>query len=188
MNWIDLTLGAVMLVSIVSGLRGGFARTAIGFAASLLGLALGLHYYHTVSMSLRHYISQNTAANLAGFLIVFCFVSIAGSVAAGMLAKLFRELHLAWLDALLGGAFGVVRGVLYAAVILWGMMAFFPVQPKLMLAQSRLAPWVMQAARRVADASPDEVKQSFHQSYRELNKLLPEKIKDKMPPLPPGQI
>jgi hypothetical protein len=46
----------------------------------------------------------------------------------------------------------------------------------------------MDVARRVADASPDEVKRTFRQSYRELNRVLPEKIKDRLPNAPPGQI
>jgi hypothetical protein len=65
------------------------------------------------------------------------------------------------------------------------MMAFLPVQPKLVLSQSRLAPCVMDAARRVAEASPDEVKRTFRQSYRELNRVLPESIKDKLTNVPP---
>jgi hypothetical protein len=46
----------------------------------------------------------------------------------------------------------------------------------------------MDVARKVADASPDEVKRTFRQSYRELNRFLPEKIKDRLPNVPPGQI
>jgi hypothetical protein len=46
----------------------------------------------------------------------------------------------------------------------------------------------MDVARRVADASPDEVKRSFRQSYRELNRILPEKIKSRFPNAPSGQI
>ncbi len=65
--------------------------------------------------------------------------------------------------------------------MIWGIMAFMPVSPNLVLSESRLAPCVMDAARRVADASPDEVKRTFRQSYRELNRVLPEKIKERLP-------
>ena len=185
-NWIDLSLGLVLIVSIISGLRAGFTRTAVGFLAAILGLVFGLHYYHVVGHSLR--IGRLNVANMTGFLIVFCGITLVGSVAAGMLAKYVRSLDLVWLDRVLGGAFGVVRGVLFCTIAIWGMLAFFPVQPKLVLSQSRLAPCVMDAARRVADASPDEVKRTFRQSYRELNRMLPENIKDRMANVPPGQI
>ncbi|HLY19937.1 MAG TPA: CvpA family protein, partial [Bryobacteraceae bacterium] len=160
-NWIDLTLGLIMIVSIVSGLRAGFAKTAVAFGASIVGLILGLHYYHVVGHSLH--LTRPNVANIVGFLIVFCGISMVGGVASGILVKFVRTLDLVWLDRVLGGAFGVVRGVLYATVVVWGMLAFFPVPPKLVLSQSRLAPCVMDAARRVADASPDEVKRTFRQ-------------------------
>jgi hypothetical protein len=66
--------------------------------------------------------------------------------------------------------------LLWATVTIWALMAFVPAS-NLVISNSRLAPCVMDAARRVADASPDEVKESFRHSYRELNKILPDKIK-----------
>jgi len=188
MNWIDLTLAVLMIVSIVSGLKLGFARTAIGLLSSILALVFGLHYYRAVAVSLRPHISHSTVADLVGFLIVFVGITMLGEVVTGMLARFIRSTDLVWLDRALGGAFGVVRGLLFGAIMIWGLMAFLPVQPKLVLSQSRLAPCVMDAARRVADASPDEVKRTFRQSYRDLNRVLPEKIKDRLPNAPPGQI
>jgi membrane protein required for colicin V production len=186
-NWIDLTLGVLLIVSMLTGLRAGFARTAVGFLAAILGLVFGLHYYHAVGHSLH--ISQKPGLeNLAGFLIVFCGITLVGSVVAGMFAKFIRSLDLVWLDRVLGVAFGAVRGLLYCTITIWGIMAFFPVQPRLVLSQSRLAPCVMDAARWVAESSPDEVKRTFRQSYRELNRVLPENIKDRLSNIPPGQI
>jgi membrane protein required for colicin V production len=187
-NWIDLTLAVLMIVSIVSGLRLGFARTAIGLLSSILALVFGLHYYRAVAVSLRPHISQTLVADLVGFLIVFVGITILGEVVTGMLARFIQSTDLVWLDRALGGAFGVVRGFLFGAIIIWGLMALMPVPPKLVLSESRLAPCVMEAARRVADASPDEVKRTFRQSYRELNRVLPEKIRDRLPNVPPGQI
>ena len=187
-NWIDLTLAVLMIVSIVSGLKLGFVRTAIGLLSTILALVFGLHYYRAVAVSLRPHISQTRVADLVGFLIVFVGITMLGEVLTGILAKFIRSADIVWLDRALGGAFGVVRGFLFGAIMIWGLMAFLPVQPKLVLAESRLAPCVMDAARRVADASPDEVKRTFRQSYRELNRVLPEKIKDRLQKAPSAEI
>jgi membrane protein required for colicin V production len=187
-NWIDLTLAVMMIVSIISGITHGFVRTAIGLLSSILGLIFGLHYYPAVAVSLRPHIAQSWVADLVGFMVVFLGIVVLGEVVTGILARFIQSVDLIWLDRALGGAFGVVRGLLFCAIVIWGLMAFLPVQPKLLLAQSRLAPCVMDAARRVADASPDEVKRTFRQSYRELNRVLPEKIKEKLPNAVPGQI
>jgi len=187
-NWIDLTLAVLMIFSIISSLKLGFTRTAIGLLSTILALVFGLRYYRAVAVSLRPHISRTPAADIAGFLIVFVGIIMLGEVVTGMLARFIRSTDLVWLDRALGGAFGVVRGFLFGAIMIWGLMALMPVPPKLVLSESRLAPCVMDAARKVADASPDEVKRTFRQSYRELNRVLPEKIKDRLPNVPPGQI
>ena len=187
-NWIDLTLAVLMIFSIVSGLVLGFARTAIGLLSAILALVFGLRYYRAVAVSLRPHIAHTVTADLIGFLIVFVGIIVLGEIVTGMLARFIRSMDLIWLDRALGGAFGVVRGFLFGAIMIWGLMVFMPVQPKVLLSESRLAPCVMDAARKVADASPDEVKRTFRQSYRELNRVLPEKIKDRLPSAPPGQI
>jgi membrane protein required for colicin V production len=187
-NWIDLTLAVLMIVSIISGLKLGFARTAIGLLSSILALVFGLRYYRAVAVSLRPHISQSPAADIAGFLIVFVGIIMLGEVITGMLSRFIRSTDLVWLDRTLGGAFGVVRGLLFGAIMIWCLMALMPVSPKLVLSESRLAPCVMDVARKVADASPDEVKRTFRQSYREWNRVLPEKIKDRLPNAPQGQI
>jgi membrane protein required for colicin V production len=187
-NWLDFALVLMIVISIVTGLYAGFAKAGVSFLAAVLGLGLGLQYYRVVGLSLRGHIPQSAVASWVGFLIVFCGITILGSVLSGLLVRFVRETHLSGVDRLLGGGFGAVRGLLFATVTIWGLMAFTPGPPKPYLSHSRLAPCVMDAARAVAAASPDEVKQSFRRSYRELNKVLPEKIKDRLSTVPPGQI
>ncbi|MGA2133942.1 MAG: CvpA family protein [Bryobacteraceae bacterium] len=187
-NWIDISLAIIIVVSVVAGLRSGFVRSAVGFCASILGLILGLHYFRAVAVSLRPHIEKPGLANIIGFALIFLGVTVLGAVVAGMLARFIRSLDLVWLDRLLGAGFGLVQGLLYGAILIWGMMAFLPVPPKAVIGESRLAPCVMDVARRVADASPDEVKRAFRQSYRDLNRILPENIKDKLATAPSGQI
>lgn len=187
-NWIDLTLAVLLIVSVISGIKLGFARTAIGLLSSILALVFGLHYYRAVAFSIRPHVAQAWVADLIGFMIIFIGIIMLGEVLFGILARFIRSTDLVWLDRTLGGAFGVVRGFLFGAILIWGLMAFMPVSPRLVLADSRLAPCVMDVARRVADASPDEVKRTFRQSYRELNRVLPEKIKDRLQNAPPSQI
>lgn len=111
-----------------------------------------------------------------------------GSIVSRFLARFVRATNLFWLDSVLGGVLGVVRGGMFAVLTIWALMAFAPEQPKAALSSSRLTPYVMDSARRVADASPDEVRLTFRRSYRELNKVLPEGVKDRLAKLPPNQL
>lgn len=192
MNWLDFALILVIAISVLSGWFAGFARTGVGFLASILGLDLGLEYYQTVGLALRPHIHRSGVANIAGFLVVYCGIALLGALASRLLARFVRATDLYWLDSLLGGALGLVRGGLIAVFSIWGLMAFAPVPPRMFLSSSRLAPCVMEAARRVADVSPEEVRLTFRRSYRELNrelnKVLPEGMKNRLSNLPPNQI
>jgi membrane protein required for colicin V production len=192
MNWLDFALVLMIVVSIFSGWFAGFARTGVSFLASILGLVFGLQYYRVVGFALRSHIHQSSVANITGFLIVYFGIVLLGAVVSRLLAGFVRATDLYWLDSLLGGALGVVRGGLLAVVAIWALMAFVPVPPRMILSSSRLAPCVMDTARKVADASPDEVRLTFRRSYRELsrelNKVLPEGVKDRLSNLPPNLI
>ena len=192
MSWLDFALVLIIAVSVLSGCFAGFARTGVGFLASILGLVFGLQYYRVVGLALRAHIHQSGVANITGFLIVYFSIVILGAMVSRFLARFVRATDLYWLDSLLGGALGVVRGGLLAVVTIWGLMAFAPVPPRMILSSSRLAPCVMDTARKVADASPDEVRLTFRRSYRELsrelNKVLPEGVKDRFSNLPPNLI
>lgn len=188
MNWLDVALVLAIVISTVNGFAAGFARAGIGFLATVLGLIFGLQYYRPVSLTLRDHIVQSNIANVVGFLIIFCGITIVGSVAAGILSRFFRNLRLAWLDRLLGGAFGVVRGLLFATITIWALMAFLPAGRQLVLSESRLAPRMMDAASMVAAASSEDVRRNFRESYRQLKKVLPENIKNRLSTLPQAQI
>jgi membrane protein required for colicin V production len=192
MNWLDFALVLTIVISILSGWFAGFARTGVSFLASILGLVFGLQYYRVVGFALRSHIHQSSVANITGFLIVYFGIVLLGAVVSRLLAGFVRATDLYWLDSLLGGALGVVRGGLLAVVAIWALMAFVPVPPRMILSSSRLAPCVMDTARKVADASPDEVRLTFRRSYRELsrelNKVLPEGVKDRFSNLPPNLI
>jgi membrane protein required for colicin V production len=188
MNWLDVALALVVVLSVVSGLASGFVRAAIGFLALVFGLVFALHYYHPLGLYLRAGIPQRGVSNLVGFLIIFCSITIAGAMAAKFLARFVQAADLSWLDRLLGGAFGAVRGVLLATVGIWCLLAFAPVSPSLMIGDSRLAPRMMSTAEKLAAASPDEVQRTFRQSYRELNRVLPEDVKKRLENLPASRI
>ncbi|MFN7995775.1 MAG: CvpA family protein [Bryobacteraceae bacterium] len=187
MNWLDISLLVALAISVLAGSHEGFARAGVGFLASVLGLVLGLHYYRLVALSFRGYITESGLANALGFFIVFIAVILAGAVVSRILQRFVHAADLTWLDRIMGGAFGVVRGLLWATIAILAIMAFVPA-PRMVLANSRLAPCVMDAASKVAEASPEEVKHSFRRSYKELNKVLPEQIKQRLSKIPANQI
>jgi membrane protein required for colicin V production len=169
-NWLDIVFAIVLIASVLEGLKKGFARTALGLAAVIVGLVGGLWFYGSVGALFGTHVGK-TGANVLGFLIIFVGVILVGALLGALIARLLKMVHLSWLDRLAGGAFGVLRGALVCAVIVAVMMAFSSQPPPGPVANSRLAPYVMGTARIMVYAAPHEFSEGFHRSYDKLRAL-----------------
>ncbi len=168
MNWLDIVFGIILLLCVIGGLRKGIARTGIGFGALIVGLLCGFWFYGTAAAFVHNFVSSRPLANLIGFLLIFALVIALGGLLGALLQKLLKFAHLSWLDRLLGGAFGAVRGILTCAVLVLVLMVFCSKPPPHAVAHSRIAPYIMGAAHVIAYAAPHEVREGFHRSYEKL--------------------
>lgn len=177
MNWLDIVLAIILVASIASGFMKGFARTVVGFAACILGLLCGLWFHGTAGSFLIPYVSSRGIANCIGFFLVFIGTMILGGLLGRLLALLFKWAGLSWLDRLLGGAFGLVRGALVAAVIVMALLAFTPTPPPRAVVGSRIAPYVMDAARMMALAAPRELRDGVRRGYEKVKQVWSDTLK-----------
>ena len=82
MNWLDVLMAVLAAIFVLQGVRQGFTRLAIGLGATLLGIILASWMYGTAGAFLIPYVSSRSLANIAGFLIVFIAVQLAGALLA----------------------------------------------------------------------------------------------------------
>lgn len=126
-NWIDAIFILAAIISLVQGYRAGFTTTIFSFVGyiggGLLGLVLGLHYFH-------HIHSQGVSK----FFLLFFAVTIGSTIGETLLKRVGKLFHskllfgpFKWLDSLLGAAFAILRaaiGLLILAHLLlitpWG--------------------------------------------------------------------
>lgn len=162
MNWIDILLAIVIAVSVLTAFAAGFARAGIGFVAMIFGLFAGFWFYGIAGSYVIDYVSSRAIANLIGFFIIFFGVLIVGAVIGMILAKFFKWVGLSWLDRLLGGACGLVRGFVIAAGMATVLLAFAPSPPPRSVVDSRLLPYVINVSNVFAALTPHEIKDAFY--------------------------
>src|SRR5260370_30015980 len=129
MNWIDILVLLVIGLSVLSGFMAGFARVGVGFIATLLGIFFGFWCYGMVAAYVLDYVSSKAMANLIGFFAIFIGIVLIGAVVGRVLAKFFKWAGLSWFDRILGGSFGLVRGIVMAAGLITVLLAFSPTAP-----------------------------------------------------------
>ena len=165
MNWLDLVLIVVFAVLVVSGAAKGFARQVVGLAAAIAGFLCALWFYGAAGSFLLPYVSHKGIANFLGFVGIFIAFLILGALVGKLLSVLLKWAGLSWLDRLLGGVFGLVRGVVVAIALVLALLAFSPTPPPRAVVGSRLAPYVIDAAHVCAYLAPREVREGVKDSY-----------------------
>ena len=183
MNLLDLVLVVVVAASAVAGFSAGFARVGIGFVATICGLVFGFWFYWIPADWFQRHFTQNvTLASMLGFFTVFFVVHVAGALVGKMLSRLFKWTGLSWLDRLLGGAFGCVRGALFAVAFVAVLLAFTPKPMPNWMVDSEVLPYAIDASNLCASLAPAAVKNAFHDSMEEIHKAWEEQLKKKHKP------
>ena len=176
MTWVDYLLLFIIGWSVLSGFVAGFARVGIGTAATFIGMFAGFWFYGTAGAYVLDYVSSRAIANLIGFFLVFGGIVLLGALLSRLLASLFKWVGLSWMDRLLGGAFGAVRGILMSIALVTVLLAFAPNPPPRSIVESRVMPYVVDASNVLSWATPHEIKDSFRETREKVKRIWEEHL------------
>ena len=185
MNWLDLVLAAIFGLSVGAGIWKGFFRLSIGLAATVLSILLASWFYGLAASFYTPYLKQETLANFLGFLTILVLVQLTGVLLAKLFSSFFKKAGLGWLDRLLGGVFGLIRAVLVASVFVMILTAFAWNGPPASVAESKLAPYVMEGASILVYLTPREIRDGFHSNYEKLKEQWKKTVQDTIKKAPP---
>ncbi|MGD0772542.1 MAG: CvpA family protein [Candidatus Solibacter sp.] len=187
MNWLDIVLAIILAASVAAGFRRGLSRQIIGLVSVVLALLLGIWFYGNVGYYLLPYASSRTLANAGGFAVVFCGVLVLGVLVSSVVGKFLKVTGLSIFDHLLGAGFGVLRGLVFAIAIIMGAMAFSRGdKPPEAIVDSRMAPYVVDAARMFAAMAPHELKEGFRNTYAQVKSAWSDALEKGIRKLPNG--
>jgi len=179
-NLLDILLVVIIGASVVAGFMAGFARAGIGFIATICGVLFGFWFYGLPAEWIHHHhVKSETLSNLLGFLAVFAGFAIAGALLGKALSLLFKWTGLSWLDRIMGGAFGVVRGSLVAVAFVAVLLAFTPRPLPNWMIDSKTLPYAIDASNLWAQLAPNAIKDAFAESMRDIRKAWDEQLKKK---------
>jgi membrane protein required for colicin V production len=181
MNWLDVALVILLVGSVASAFSKGFVRESIGLAAAFIGLLCGAWFYRMPGDILRPYLSSREAANLCGFLLIFVGAILLGWLVSKLVGMVVKVVGLSWLDRLLGAAFGAARGVIVCVALITAIVAFAPGSdpktPPRSVVNSRIAPYMLDAAHLLTMATPKELRDEFALHYEQIKRIWDDAIK-----------
>ncbi len=168
MNGLDWVILGILLLSVWLAAVHGFFFEVFSLAGTIIGFLLAAWGYLHVASWFAPYVKSPAIADLAGFLAVFCAVVIVAGIIARIVRRAIRAVGLSWVDRFLGGAFGLVRGVVIVTVGLMAFTAFAPESPQ--LAGSQLAGYFQLAGGGASWLVPSSMRQQFHEGVAKLRR------------------
>lgn len=165
MNWLDIVLLVLLAVTFILGIRKGLIRQVVGIAAVIIGLIVAVYNYSYIADFYMDLVSNRVVSQLLGFFTVFIAVLLVGWLVAALLSKIMIG-PLKFLNHILGGILGLLKGILIAGVIVFALLVF-PVD-KRALRQSELAPYCFKITEAIYYLIPESLKQDFKEAYRDI--------------------
>jgi membrane protein required for colicin V production len=163
---LDYLFVTILLISTVFAMLRGFVREIICLVGLVTGFLLAAWYYPLLSSRLLDYARNETVADLVAFLIILLICYLLGAVTAFLIRRIVKEAKLQWIDRLLGGVFGVVRGWSISCAIVLALIAF-PVREGL-VERSLFAPYLLAGARAAIVVVPQDLKGKFNEQYKKI--------------------
>ncbi len=158
----DIILGGFLLVSVFFAARNGITREVVRIASLIIGLMLAMWGYGVLGRQLQTWIPDGRIAAVVAFAAIFLGCLVAGAGLAYVLTGVLDLTGLRWIDVALGGAFGLVRGLLLSVALVFVLLAFQPVPgASSMVAGSKIAPTVVSLAMTFATLAPKGLREAF---------------------------
>jgi len=157
----DWCIVAAIVVSVAHAASAGFFQEAFGIAGLVFGYLLAAWQYHQLAQYFAPYLNSPWFGEIAAFLVIFVAVMVAAGIIGRIARWIMKEAGLSFVDRLLGGALGLLRGCLMVAVVLMSMAAFNPNSK--WLQGSRAAPYFLVVGRAAIWVAPSELRARFYQ-------------------------
>lgn len=162
LNWVDMVILGVMVLSVLVSIVRGFVRETLSLASWVGAVWVGVSFMHAVSPWFRSYVSSNDLRTGIAFALLFMVALFVGSIISYIVVQLIQKSGLSGTDRSLGIVFGLGRGVLIVAV---GLLVATMVMPKTVkdmttskqrsaLKSSQLAPYFNPVVNWLQDLLP----------------------------------
>ncbi|HAF74234.1 MAG TPA: colicin V production CvpA, partial [Gammaproteobacteria bacterium] len=108
---VDIVILAVMGISLVFGLFRGLLRELLSLVSWVFAFWIAYRYSANVAEIIDRALQNPTLSQAVSAVLVFVIVLVALMVLTSLIAKVFKATGLAGIDRILGGLFGLGRGV-----------------------------------------------------------------------------
>lgn len=159
LNLLDVIFLILIFLSILLGTFKGFIRELFSLAFFIIAVVLSFLFYDEIGSIFNNHFENRDVSNFMGFILIFVVVLIVGTLVTYFIKKTILIEPLKSIDRILGGVFGLFRGILISAVLVFGLV-LFPVKEDV-VKRSKLSPYVLKAIEVFYNFLPEKIKKKL---------------------------
>jgi membrane protein required for colicin V production len=160
MNWVDLIIIVIIVISALISLVRGFVKESISLASWVVAGFIALRYFTALADLLEPYIESPTIRSGTGFAILFVCSLIVGAVINFMASQLVSKTGLSGTDKSLGVVFGAARGIIIVIMLVL-LAGLTPMPSESWWKESTMVEYFASMAGWIKDILPDDVASRF---------------------------
>ena len=139
MNWVDITIIGIIAFSASVSIIRGFVREALSLVSWVLAFSIAGHFYTYITQYLTYF--ENDMVRIAVAITILFFATLlVCSVVSYVIGQLIQKTGLSGTDRVLGICFGVLRGILVVAALLFLVDTFTSLSKSPYWTESQLIP------------------------------------------------
>ncbi len=124
MNAVDAAIIAATVISCLFGLWRGLIKEVLSLLTWIAALLVARIYSEPLADAMAGVISSSGVRYVTAFAVIFVVIMMIGTLLNHFMSKLMNLSGLKMMDRLLGGVFGIARGVVIVLVIIFITGAF----------------------------------------------------------------
>jgi len=129
LNFVDIAILAVIALSSLFGIARGLVKEVLSLLVWIAAIVIAYQYSDSLSPMLGSVTSNATAQYALAFAIIVIAVLIGGSIVNAFMSRLVNFAGLQASDRILGAAFGMVRGVVICAIVVYFAASVYSQEP-----------------------------------------------------------
>jgi membrane protein required for colicin V production len=169
LDWLILL---IVGASVLLALSQGFIVEMFSLGGTVVGLVGAAWGYPVLTPFFQNFVKLTPLAQLLSFLTIFFLLFFGMGVAGRLLSHAAKETGMRWADRMMGAAFGLVRGIVVATLLVFAFATFYP--GARMIADSAFGRHLLGLARVASWITPADVRERFHQGAAQLHSGAPD--------------
>jgi membrane protein required for colicin V production len=125
MNYLDIIILCIVGILVINGIRKGFILSLATLIALVLGIWAAIHYSGYVSTFLvKTFHPSGAWLTILSYILTFLVVVLVVIFIARLLEKVVKTVGLSILNRIIGGVFGLLKGILVVSFLLFILVHF----------------------------------------------------------------